>query len=145
MASLENERKIINCEELFEENHSDFEIYMDAISKLKKRAEEKALKDVGNLSKKRISELESKCMEQKLKLKNCMPSGVIFHVVLYACALTCNVVLFITQILGDYKLIDYYIILMLSVIFSGLLHTSIASLKKWKKFISMDEEEQRNE
>ena len=141
MTSLESKEKIIKCENLFEEKQTDWDMCADLISRLRKRANENALKDVSNLSRERILELESKCMEQKVKLKNCLPNGVIFHVVLYACALTCTIVLFITQIIGDYKLIDYYILLMLLIVFTGLLHTSIASLKKWKKFIGMDEEE----
>lgn len=75
-------------------------------------------------------------MRQKIKLQNCIPIGMLYRVFLYAVALVICLCIFVTQIVGNYKILDYHLLLVLSIAFAGLLHTAISALRDWKNFLN---------
>ena len=134
----ENANIVTFSEKVLEKRQSedDYELISAVLMSFTERAEEKALDNVNAIVKRRMVELEEECMRQKIKLQNCIPIGMLYRVFLYAVALVICLCIFVTQIVGNYKILDYHLLLVLSIAFAGLLHTAISALRDWKNFLN---------
>ena len=103
---------------------------------IKRKALEEAYTNSETLTKEHIKKLEDKCMRQEIKLKNCIPISIILPLILCVSILAIILTLTIIQIVTNIKLIDYYILFYTLVIFTGLLHTSLAIIRGWKRYLN---------
>lgn len=137
--TAKKEKPIIVFEDIIREKREeedDYEFISEILTRFTKRAERKALNNADTVSKHRIAELEEECMKQRIKLQNCIPIGILCRIALYAAALIVCLCIFITQIVGNYKILDYHILLVLSIAFASLLHTAVSTLSEWNKFLN---------
>lgn len=127
---------IIKCENLFEERASDEKFAYSVMEQIKRRAEKKALENADEITKEQIKDLEVKCMTYKKKLQRCIPPELLVCVIVSSCIIASCVTVIVIQLTANIKVIDYHVLLFNLVGGVGLFHTSISTVKGWKKYLN---------
>ena len=127
--------KIIRCS-VFEERVSDEKFAYSVLEQIKRRSEKKALENADEITNERIRDLEVKCMTYKKKLQRCIPPEMLICVIASSGMIASCITLIATQLMVNRKLVDYNVLLFVLVGGVGLFHTSISTVKGWKKYLN---------
>ncbi|MGN6710706.1 hypothetical protein [Anaerocolumna jejuensis] len=90
-----------------------------------------------------INELENAKKVLELKLKNSLPKHILIYMIVNSLIIGAVISAAVIQILGNVKIIDYYILLLLGVMSTGLLGTTLKLLSEWKEYLGNNGEKRR--
>ena len=157
MAQVNTKRKntfnIIECSGIFEEKISDEQFQYQILDAVKTRAERRAIENADEIIQEKINNLEERikdlekenakkeqeCMIDNIKLQNCLPMGLLLCLFLTSGIVISCATIVIVQLMSDIKLVDYYVLLFVLLGGIGLFHTSLSTIKGWKRYLNNED------
>ncbi len=128
-------KKVIDKAKYFTEKTSMEEMTYEFIYKMKVMVQRNLLEDTDDIMKEELNKMENENMINKAKLQSALPTGIITGLVINACIIAIVLTIFAFQVITNVKVIDFHILIFTAVGGCGLLHTSIATIKGWRRYV----------
>lgn len=133
------EKKILDCREIFDAKANDNQFAYEIMAQIKVRAEQKAIDNAEDIIQEKIKKLEADVKRKQIKLQFCIPVGMIACSIVIACVIVSCATMLIFQLISNVTIIDYHVIVFAMIGAIGLFHTSISTIRNWKRYIEDEE------
>lgn len=132
----DKEHNVLNFLEYCDEKIETEELAYRMVQYMKNTARKNSIRNADELTKDRIQELEEEVAAVSEKLTNSFPTPLIILLCCFLISSIVSITLIILQLGYNFKVVDYYILLLVACASVGLFFTSISTIIEFRKKIN---------